>query len=256
MTMSKHDFTLQLLLDAGISEGMRVLDVGCGYGDVTFMLSRLVTATGEVVGIDHDSNALSIARERKATLGQQDQPIFIQSGLLDLPESVGTFDAIIGRRVLMYQADTVAATTALTKHLSPGGVMVFQEHDTTMAPASVDSFTLHRKAQSWIQQMIDREGADLHIGFNLHSILTNAGLIVESVRAECLIQTPDTPYSLGNIVKACLPRIITLGVATADEIEIETLQQRLDDERSQSTSIYIGDVIFGVWARKPVMSRP
>jgi len=63
--------------------------------------------------------------------------------------------------------------------------------------------------------MISREGADLHIGFNLHSTLTQAGLSVESVRAECLVQTPSAPYGLANIVKACLPRVIALGVATA-----------------------------------------
>lgn len=253
MTIPKHDFTHKLLIDAGISEGMRILDVGCGYGDVTFMLSRLVTASGEIIGIDHDINALSIARERQAAFDQYDQTTFIQSSLLEVPDSIGTFDAIVGRRVLMYQADIVATATALTKILRPGGVMVFQEHDTTMAPTSVEAFTLHKKAQSWIQQMIEREGADLHIGFNLHSILTNAGLKVESVRAECMVQTPDAPYGLGNIVKACLPRIVALGVATADEIDINTLQQRLDDERNQSKSIYIGDVIFGAWARKPII---
>jgi hypothetical protein len=48
-----------------------------------------------------------------------------------------------------------------------------------------------------------------------------------------------------------LPRIIALGVATPDEIGIETLQQRLDDERVQSNGIYIGDVMFGAWANKP-----
>lgn len=251
MTTARHDFTTQLLMDAGIGSGMRVLDAGCGSGDVAFLLSGLVGNTGEVVGIDHDSNALATARNR-ASASQQPLPTFIQSGLLDLPASIGTFDAIVGRRVLMYQADTVAAVTALAKHLRPGGVMVFQEHDTTMAPASIDAFPLHRKAQGWLQQMLAREGADLHIGFNLHGIFTKAGLAVESVRAECLIQTPDSAYSLGYIVQACLPRIIALGVASADEVDIETLQQRLDEERTQSESIYIGDVMFGAWARKPV----
>jgi hypothetical protein len=113
--------------------------------------------------------------------------------LQELQDSVGTFDAIVGRRVLMYQRDAVATIRALSKCLRPGGVMVFQEHDTTMAPASLDPFPLHKRAQCWIQEMIAREGADLHIGFNLHRIFTQAGLTVESVRAECLVQTPDTP---------------------------------------------------------------
>ena len=33
-------FTRQLLQQAGISRGMRVLDVGCGSGDVTFLASE------------------------------------------------------------------------------------------------------------------------------------------------------------------------------------------------------------------------
>lgn len=100
--------------------------------------------------------------------------------------------------------------------------------------------------------MIAREGADLHIGLKLHAIFTKAGLIVENVRAECIVQTPDSAYALGYIVRACLPRIVALGVATADEVDTETLQQRLDDERTQSESIYIGDFMFGAWARNPV----
>ena len=250
MTTARHDFTTQLLMDAGISSGMRVLDVGCGAGDVAFLLSGLVGSTGEVVGIDHDNNALATARSR-ASASQQPAPTFIQSGLLDLPASIGTFDAIVGRRVLMYQSDTVAAATALGRLLRPGGVMVFQEHDTTMVPASLDGFALHRQAQGWLREMIAREGADLHIGFHLHGILSRAGLAVENVRAECIVQTPDKAYALGYIVRACLPRIITLGVATADEVDIDTLQQRLDEERTQSEGIYIGDVMFGAWARKP-----
>jgi SAM-dependent methyltransferase len=250
MTIARPDFTTQLLLDAGVCSGLRVLDVGCGSGDVSFLLSGLVGETGEVIGIDRDADALTTARNR-ANASQQPLPTFIKSGLLDLPESLGSFDAIVGRRVLMYQTDTVATATALAKRLRPGGVMVFQEHDTTMAPASIDAFTLHRKAQGWLQQMIAREGADLHIGFNLHGILTKAGLAVECVRAECLVQTPDKAYGLGYIIRACLPRIVALGVATAEEVDIDTLQQRLDEERTQSEGIYIGDVMFGAWARKP-----
>uniref|UniRef100_UPI0030FF0907 methyltransferase domain-containing protein n=1 Tax=Pseudomonas viridiflava TaxID=33069 RepID=UPI0030FF0907 len=94
----------------------------------------------------------------------------------------------------MYQRDAVATIRALSKCLRPGGVMIFQEHDTTLAPASLDPFPLHKRAQRWIQEMIAREGADLHVGFNLHRIFTEAGMTVESVRAECLVQTPEAPY--------------------------------------------------------------
>lgn len=56
--------TERLLRDAGIGAGMRVLDLGCGVGDVSFMIARLVGETGRVVGLDSDARALDTARQR------------------------------------------------------------------------------------------------------------------------------------------------------------------------------------------------
>ena len=39
-----------------------------------------------------------------------------------------------------------------------------------------EPFPLHRKAQQWLQRMLAHEGADLHIGFNLHRLFSEAGL--------------------------------------------------------------------------------
>ncbi|MDF0731821.1 methyltransferase domain-containing protein [Pseudomonas entomophila] len=249
MALSNTDFTTRLLIDAGITQGMRVMDVGCGNGDVSLLLAELVERDGAVVGIDQSAPALDFARQRQVASGAA-QPSFVECDLYHLPASLGLFDAIVGRRVLMYQPDAVKAVRGLARLLLPGGVIVFQEHDSTLTPASLEPFPLHRKAQKWLQRMIAHEGADLHIGFNLHRIFSEAGLQVQSLRAECLVQTPDSPYGLGDIIRACLPRIIAHGVATAREVGIETLQARLDAERQQSQSLYIGDMAFGAWASK------
>ncbi|WP_122762278.1 class I SAM-dependent methyltransferase, partial [Pseudomonas viridiflava] len=92
------------------------------------------------------------ARQRAAAHDHPSLSFFVVE-LLELQESIGTFDAIVGRRVLMYQRDAVATIRALSKCLRPGGVMIFQEHDTTLAPASLDPFPLHKRAQRWIQEM-------------------------------------------------------------------------------------------------------
>lgn len=250
MALSNTAFTTRLLVDAGIGPGMRVLDVGCGGGDVSFLLAELVGCDGAVVGIDQSAQVLERAGQWTPAKGAA-MPSFVACDLHALPASLGLFDAVVGRRVLMYSADAVKAVRGLARLLLPGGVMAFQEHDTTLAPASLDSFALHRKAQKWLQRMLEREGADLHIGFHLHRIFTQAGLQVDDLRAECLVQTPEHAYGLGQIIHACLPRIIALGVATAREVGIETLQARLDAERHQSQGIYIGDLAFGVLAYKP-----
>ncbi len=64
------EMTERLLIDAGIGPGMRVLDVGCGRGDVALLAAKMVGAQGEVVGIDRDLVALESARGRVRDAGR------------------------------------------------------------------------------------------------------------------------------------------------------------------------------------------
>ena len=72
--------------------------------------------------------------------------------------------------------------------------------------------------------------------------LTRAGLAVEHLRAEAIVQTPGAPNGLGAIFGACLPRIIERGVATAGEVGVDTLRDRLDAERATTAGIHVGDM--------------
>jgi ubiquinone/menaquinone biosynthesis C-methylase UbiE len=243
-------FTRRLLADAGISSGMRILDVGCGSGDVALMAAGFVGPGGSVLGIDRETGPLGLAQDRADEL-QLTNVTFMRGDMARPPSDLGPFDAIVGRRVLMYQPDAIEALRALARVLRPGGMIVLHEHDTTMVPASLAPMPLHHKVQGWMRQTIEREGADIHMGFNLHRVLTQAGLTVEEVRAEAIVQTSTSPYPVGAIIRAMLPRIVKQGVSTEEEIDIETLDQRLEDERMRTDATYIGDMMFGAWARKP-----
>lgn len=61
------ELTESVFLKAGISSGMRVLDLGCGAGDVSFLAAKLVGSAGEVIGIDKSPEAIATARRRAAT---------------------------------------------------------------------------------------------------------------------------------------------------------------------------------------------
>jgi len=62
-------YTARFLQDAGISRGMKVLDVGTGAGDVALLAAGLVGRDGTVVGIDVNAELIETARARAAAAG-------------------------------------------------------------------------------------------------------------------------------------------------------------------------------------------
>ena len=175
---------------------------------------------------------------------------FVEGKISEVVPTLNQFGAVVGRRILMYLDDPLETLKSIIKILKPGGLVVFQESDSTMVPCSIVSMPLHDKIVNWIWKTVKREGADIHMGFNLQSLFNRAGVLTDHIRSEPVIQGQGTHYSLEFIIRAMLPRIIKHNVASEAEIDIETLARRLSEERSDDT-VYISDMAFGIWGHKP-----
>src|SRR3984957_161831 len=118
-------FTLQFYRDAGISKGMRVLDVGCGAGDTALLLAELVGDDGLVVGVDLAPARVAAAGDRVEKLGKRN--ISFRLAGLDAIEEGEPLDAVVGRYVLMFNPDPSGVIRALGKLARPGGIVAFHE---------------------------------------------------------------------------------------------------------------------------------
>lgn len=117
--------TERLLRNAGAREGMSILDLGTGAGDVALLAAEIVGPTGRVVGMDRDADHLAHARKRAAGAGLSNMT-FVQ-GDINAPPADTPFDIAIGRYVLMYQTDPVATVRAIAHVVKPGGAIAFHE---------------------------------------------------------------------------------------------------------------------------------
>jgi SAM-dependent methyltransferase len=245
-------FSRQLFQQAGIAASMRVLDVGCGSGDVAFLAADLVGPGGEVIGVDRAAAAVN-----RATARAQAKPInnvrFAEGDPAEMHFD-RPFDAVVGRLVLMYYPDPVAAVRKLVGHLRDGGLIVFQELDTTNTRSLPPAPTFDRHV-GWIRKVLSATGARIQLGLELHSVFLAAGLPGPSMRMDSLIGGgPDCPiYELvAGVTRSLSPAMEKLKIATATEVDIASLEQRMRDEVVAGRGVVVFPALIGSWSRKPL----
>jgi len=242
-------FTRQLLEQAGIGPGMRVLDAGCGAGDVSFLAAELVGPAGEVVGADISPAAIDWARNRTREKGIGNLS-FVSSDPT-LMKREGNFDAVIGRIVLMYYADPARALRKLTDHVRPGGIMAFQEFDMSYMRSFPPARTFEMMT-ALMKDVFRASGVRINIGLELNSVFLNAGLPGPSLLMDALIGgVSQFPYEIvAATLQNLLPTIERLKVTSTAELDIESLEERMREEAAACQGIALSPALVGAWSRK------
>lgn len=242
--------TRRFFSEAGIVPGMRVLDVGSGAGDVAILVRALVGSTGEVVGIDKAAAGLRVARARTAELGLHN--VSFQEGDLIEMTFAHSFDAIVGRYVLQHTANPVAALRKLARHLRPGGIVVFHELDWD-GVRSVPAAPTHDQCCRWCRQTLELLGTETRMGSKLYAAFVEAGLPAPLMHLEAVmaggVNSADRLYLAAELARTLLPAMEKLGVATASDLNLETLAARMQNEVITNGSSIMGHWQIGAWSR-------
>lgn len=245
--------TRRFLADAGVAPGQRVLEIGCGGGEVTEALVELVGPRGAVVAVDRDTAALGRAADRLAPRGSSVVEWLsadVAGALREfehLPHE--SFDAVVGRRVLMYLPHPAEVLRRLSAWLTPGGVAAFEESDGTMVPASTAPRPAHDQAVALLRRMLEGEGAHTAMGFALPMTFHRAGLRHERIQAEAVIQGQGTQYPLAGLLSLVAPRLVAQGLGRQDDLD--ALVTRIEAEAGDQTGVYVSDMTVRAWARRP-----
>jgi len=245
------DLTEHFLRQAGIRDGMRVLDLGCGAGDVAFLAARLVGPAGAVLGIDPSAESIAAASRRAETAGLSNVAFAVSDAAKFTTDT--PVDALIGRLVLMYFPDPAAALRHLAAFVKPHGIVAFQEFDldgvTTEPPCPLIELAVDRVRQTFV-----RVGAEIRMGLKLGRVIEDAGLPTPEMLLAARIERGSDAMAyrqIAEITRTLLPAMEKTGVATAEAVGIDTLASRLREEAVALKATLVSPPLIGAWTRKP-----
>jgi ubiquinone/menaquinone biosynthesis C-methylase UbiE len=244
--------TRRAVVEAGVGAGWRVLDLGCGSGDVTRLVADLVGPNGAVVGVDRDEDAVRAAQARTTSAHVRFLAAEARGSVPGAP-----FDALVGRFFLMHQRDPAAVLADAARAVRGGGVVVMVESSMDTLREGIHSrprSELYDRVVRWKCDVVGGAGADLHAGMRLRETFERAGLPAPVTRLEARVDgAADSPVwtYMAESVKSMLPRARALGISTGPVDPVDTLARRLRDEVVGMAGVVLLWPVVCAWTRVP-----
>jgi cyclopropane-fatty-acyl-phospholipid synthase len=139
LEQAQADKKAHIVAKLAIEAGMRVLDIGCGWGGMALYIHEKTGA--EVLGITLSEEQLKVARERAEAAGVADK---VKFELIDYRALTGQFDRIVSVGMFEHVGTPQYRTffTKVRELLTPEGVMLLHTIGRAGGPGYTDAFTL------------------------------------------------------------------------------------------------------------------
>jgi ubiquinone/menaquinone biosynthesis C-methylase UbiE len=241
--------TQALLLRAGVSAGMRCIDIGCGGGAVTLELARLVAPGGTVVGVDMDEVKLGLARQAAGERGLSN----VEFRVLDARDwdEPGAYDAVYSRFLLQHLSQPGSLLRRMWAAVAGGGVLIVEDADFEgwcCDPAN-DGFELFLDTY---RRVLASRGGDHAAGRKLYGYFLAAGIPAPHVTLVQPVHHGEAKVLAWSTLEATADAVVSDGVATAGEVTaaLASLRRFTDDPRA----LICGPRVFQLWSRRQQVS--
>ena len=238
--------TRALLARAGVGAGMRCIDLGCGGGEVTLELAKLIGPDGTAIGVDMDEIKLALAREVAADRGVTN--VEFRALNVNVWDEPATYDVVFCRFLLQHLSQPVALLRRMWAAVRPGGVIVVEDADFDgwcCHPAN-DGFAFFVRAYC---QVLGRWGGDHAIGRKLYGYCLDAGIPDVHVGLLTPLYLAGEGKTLAlSTFEATAAAILAEGLAAEDELT--TALERLAAFTADPRSLIAGPRVFQLWWRR------
>lgn len=219
----------RVLLQAGLREGMRVADFGCGVGVVTRMLAGMVGPSGTVTGIDVNGQQLDEAHAWCGRHGLENVSfVKADASRTGLPRE--SFDLVYCRFLLLHLPNPMACLREMREVLRPGGILVVEDGDlataTSVPPTAMDAFA------ELFCRFGPLRGLNYSIAKDLYHLVVRTGFSDVAVEIhQPAITGGENRSFLKWSVEEAGPALVDAGIISSDQLKatLEKMQDAIDD---------------------------
>ncbi|HEY7101489.1 MAG TPA: class I SAM-dependent methyltransferase [Mycobacteriales bacterium] len=243
--------TEDALRRAGVGPGMDVLDVATGPGGVALIAARLVGARGRVTAVDRSAQMVTLARRRVAAAGYGTDRVRVEQADLTAWTPPQTYDAVVGRLILMHLEDPVGVLRRLAAAVRPGGVLVMADFvmSASRQQPPGPQFT------AGIQRILDTfqaVGRPTDFGLEVPSLYRAAGLPSPQMALGGVVEygADGVTYAmLAEVTRTLLPVMERTGIVHPGRVVASRLEADLRAEATALDATALPPLLVTAWSR-------
>jgi len=224
-------YSQRFLTSTGLTQGITVLEIGCGTGNMTTWIAQQVGPTGSVIAVDISDQQLEIAKHAAEKQGLNNIEFIhspIEEFTLDAP-----VDMIYSRFVLMHLTQPTSTINKLKLFLKPNGIIACEEPAFTSiitAPRHDIIEKLTKLSFEWGK----KHGCDYDLGDKLYSMINALEFDIEhALFYQPIIPMQDAIALYVLQMQESADNLIQDNLATAAETEAMLNQLQRSNTENQ-----------------------
>lgn len=236
--------TQSFILESGLKSGDNVLEIGCGYGQMSIWLAKQVSPKGIVYAVDYSNDSLEIARSNAKRDGINNIK-FIHLDINELNSLDMKFDFMFGRWVLEFCSPVSKHIKNIYNQLTSGGIFVYEALNLdNSGHFSVPHNKIIDIWRSIILKNSKAHNSELSLADNIYYMMRDSGFVNMFARKHQPILTSAREKSLyRRVIVNSKDRLLEHNIITEEDYEL-IIRDMAQFERDDSISGFFNNTLI------------
>jgi ubiquinone/menaquinone biosynthesis C-methylase UbiE len=241
--------TIRTLNIAGIKQGMRCLDAGCGLGHTSLLMGERVGKHGKVIGLDINKDNINTCKKNLGSINHNNLEFVVG----DLNDTIvlkdQSFDFVYSRFLFQHLIDPQRTLAKVIKLTYDGGIIAIEELDHGLWLSHPPDPNL-RRLQKAYAGLLRLSGSDPFVARKLYGMFLKNNLKPNIAAYSVCVKMNDQPFNMMGVLMA---EVLKDSILKNDLMTLKQFYKMLAGLKEYAmdpTGLVLYAIAFRIWVRK------